>query len=187
MATFIQHARRSPVPRAPAVLVTPGTALHRRLPRHEAVQHSQGLAFPPQWRIRVRSNSTCGSAPHAPGVARHSYAPHRPRPDRAGRVSWGRGLSSWSSQSGIIGVRASHIRGLPRRHASRRRHAPRLTSPRRRCVPSSAERTADFRTSGAPRTRLYEWAAGTCHRSRQHVRSAGSPSMPGQAPPPTTS
>jgi hypothetical protein len=64
--------------RAPAVFVTPGAALHRRLSRHEALQHSQGLAFPPPCRIRVRSKSTCGSAPHAPGVPRHSCAPRHP-------------------------------------------------------------------------------------------------------------
>jgi hypothetical protein len=76
--------------RAPAVFVTPGAALHRRLSRHEALQHSQGLAFPPPCRIRVRSKSTCGSAPHAPGVPPVLMRPAPSRPGQAGRVSWAR-------------------------------------------------------------------------------------------------
>jgi hypothetical protein len=142
--------------RAPAVFVTLGTALHRRLPCHEALQHSQGLAFPPQCHIRGRRNSTRGPAPRAPGVPRHSCVPHHPGQTELAAYRGHARPAFLVVTNRDHGVRASHIRGLPRRHAATHRA------------------TATHRA----------YAAGTCHRSRQHVRNAGSPSMPGQAPRP---
>ena len=73
--------------RAPAAFVTPATPLHRRLPRHKAVQHSQGLAFPVLGNCRPRDMAYRRSPVHEqaaarkarPGLARPPGSQARPR------------------------------------------------------------------------------------------------------------
>jgi hypothetical protein len=167
--------------RAPAVFVTPGTALHRRLPRHEAVQHSQDLAFPPRCRIRVRSNSM--RAPHLTPQA--SLSTHAPRTIPA-RPSWPRIVGTRTAcppghKSGSWGPRFAYPRiAAPPRTALPPRTAP--MSPGGRWYPSRPERDSRLPSLLLPG-----------HMSRQQARATGHGSMsgtqdhqarPGQAPRP---
>lgn len=75
--------------RAPAAFVTPATSLHRRLPRHKAVQHSQGLAFPVLGNCRPRDMAYRRSPVHEQAAARKARLRSRKARPRSRKLAPG--------------------------------------------------------------------------------------------------